>query len=819
MSEPMVIELKLNREATRVRFSLWSTLLLLLLVLSVGLLLQTPLEGASTLELHTLAFPLLIPSALGMALFFVATSYLENALLRRGLRTLLIGAVFLVLTPQAITQGAFLWIDVLITRWNTVHEGGLALLSVPGFSAESLTGLSLLSDGHALQAATELRSSLQAFLCLLAMSFGGIFAEIVCYRRRALGLVVGLSFLFLQYLLSWVNPWADTFYVSAMMGLSILTEQAKLSRHAVLFFGVVVLSISAMTALLPTDEWTEMSTLRAWSQEELDTIRYGEKRLPEGALAEEEKLHTDTDPLLRVQSEQQKNLYLRAFVGTEYQEGCWTPFSDAAYGGSYAGLLSWLRTQGFDPLTETAQYYALSDPTEAPEENHLLIQNVGTARDYFYIPASTEKIGISRARKKQDLRFAVTGLYGSDAYAVTERSSEKPSELTVRAPFVQHPETEEEKRYAEAEAVYRSFVYDRYTVVPDEMKPLLERLFWSDETQEKDSLYAAIDHVREVLRTKMQYVQNPESTTVDSSESSTDASLGDRRFRAFLRGEEAGNAMMYASAAAEALRLQGIATRYVEGYYVPSDRLGASSNGSVEVNGQDTHAWIEVYFDGIGWLPVDVTPGYYYDAVQLQEMVSLPETPKKTAMLEESDTTADPLSKDSDGGAPQETSLPQQVFESMGLICLGVIAALLILLFVAFFLLELLRFFAELQARQRFRAADPITKIRLRRTWMYHLLTLRGIEAHFAVNTEKIDEEITKQLADIHKEDYTRVVYLFEKAIYGEEMLERYELRTIDLFIDKLETVERPIVSRRYWKLRYARLIPNMEGSAVGRRH
>ena len=40
--------------------------------------------------------------------------------------------------------------------------------------------------------------------------------------------------------------------------------------------------------------------------------------------------------------------------------------------------------------------------------------------------------------------------------------------------------------------------------------------------------------------------------------------------------------------------------------------------------------WAEVYFDGIGWLPVDVTPGYYYDAVKLQQMVATPDMVQKT---------------------------------------------------------------------------------------------------------------------------------------------------------------------------------------------
>ena len=29
------------------------------------------------------------------------------------------------------------------------------------------------------------------------------------------------------------------------------------------------------------------------------------------------------------------------------------------------------------------------------------------------------------------------------------------------------------------------------------------------------------------------------------------------------------------------------------------------------MTGQNAHAWVEIYCDGVGWLPVDVTPGHY----------------------------------------------------------------------------------------------------------------------------------------------------------------------------------------------------------------
>ena len=44
-------------------------------------------------------------------------------------------------------------------------------------------------------------------------------------------------------------------------------------------------------------------------------------------------------------------------------------------------------------------------------------------------------------------------------------------------------------------------------------------------------------------------------------------------------------------------------------------------------------AAVEVYFDGVGWNAVDVTPGYYYNVATLQKMVNTPEQIKKNAAM------------------------------------------------------------------------------------------------------------------------------------------------------------------------------------------
>ena len=50
-------------------------------------------------------------------------------------------------------------------------------------------------------------------------------------------------------------------------------------------------------------------------EEKVHEIRYGKDTLPEGDLYQAGKLHASTEVMLKVQGQQEKNLYLRGFVG------------------------------------------------------------------------------------------------------------------------------------------------------------------------------------------------------------------------------------------------------------------------------------------------------------------------------------------------------------------------------------------------------------------------------------------------------------------------------------------------------------------------
>lgn len=75
----------------------------------------------------------------------------------------------------------------------------------------------------------------------------------------------------------------------------------------------------------------------------------------------------------------------------------------------------------------------------------------------------------------------------------------------------------------------------------------------------------------------------------------------------FLFEQKEGYCTYFASAMAVMGRCLGIPTRYVEGFYVDFED---KEDSYYIVKNSDAHAWVEVYFDGIGWIPFEPTPGY-----------------------------------------------------------------------------------------------------------------------------------------------------------------------------------------------------------------
>ncbi|WP_340100003.1 transglutaminaseTgpA domain-containing protein [Salinibaculum salinum] len=138
---------------------------------------------------------------------------------------------------------------------------------------------------------------------------------------------------------------------------------------------------------------------------------------------------------------------------------------------------------------------------------------------------------------------------------------------------------------------YPAEIEERYTQVPDDTPSRVE-LFTDDITSDADSSYETAVAIEQWLEANKEYSLNASTT----SDHITDT---------FLFEMDTGYCEYYATAMTTMLRTQDIPARYTVGYST-GEQVGENT---YQVRGMNAHAWVEVYFEDVGWVKFDPTPG------------------------------------------------------------------------------------------------------------------------------------------------------------------------------------------------------------------
>lgn len=662
--------------------------------------------------------------------------------------------------------GARAWINVLIGRWNMVNEGGAALFAVQAGEAD-----------------------IRAFTMVAILALTEIMWLFIVGYHMVLANLLVITWLLIQLLCAISDPVACGFLIAGLGGMWITGKNLKTTRRGIVWTIGILAAFIILGNIVSSEKIEAVDLVRENVQERVHELRYGEDTLPEGDLYRADELQSDGSEMLKVRSEQQKNMYLRGFVGAVYNNGVWEPLADSAFGGDYTGMMKWLREKGFDPLTQVSAYYQNCNEEEKPEKNQLDIKVTGASRYYVYTPASLEH-AVKGMTEEKDFRLMSRGLIGKDSYTMDELSGSRPAELTVTADWISNPTTDEQKEYLKAEAVYREFVYDTYRTVDTKTAELMKKMFWEDYQTDSDGIYSAVCQIRKVLKDTVEYTETPEKTPD-----------GEDPVEYFLTESRKGNSMLYASIAVDALRVHGIPARYVEGYYVSSSDMKEDNTDQTSLTGRDAHAWVEVYFDGIGWLPLDVSPGYYFDAVTLQKMVSSPDNVQKNAVLKNDSQSSEQVTGLENGMQRKIRDKIVPAVRNVTAVILGVIAVVMILLVFSIAVAELLRI--VLMRKEQKNEKNMTQKVRVLRNEkkLYTYLALLGIHARLGWNTAETDRILTERFKELEEGEYIRVCDLIEKVIYGDIELEPYEERTLDSFLHKILSDTKVL----NWKIRLKR--------------
>ena len=136
--------------------------------------------------------------------------------------------------------------------------------------------------------------------------------------------------------------------------------------------------------------------------------------------------------------------------------------------------------------------------------------------------------------------------------------------------------------------------YGRWTELPSDLDPRIEQIA-DDWVRGEDSDYD------KVLAIQQHFHANgfTYSTDVDVADDA-DALL------TFLTQTKTGFCQQYAATMAVLVRELGLPARIAVGYQAGT----LQDDGSYLVQTKNAHAWVEVFFEGYGWLPFEPTPGH-----------------------------------------------------------------------------------------------------------------------------------------------------------------------------------------------------------------
>ena len=464
----------------------------------------------------------------------------------------------------------------------------------------------------------------------------------------------------------------------------ILTYSGWRSRKAAfpVTFGWVLCGIAAGLLLLGAS----VSGVQSWTQKigedsrkAIHAYRYETNNtvLPEGDFTDYQK-QNGTRAGLEVTMSNPEALYLRGFTGATLEGDIWSTVESAVLAQNQA-LLYWLNENAFHPA---AQYASASAGTDGGTGS-VSIRNIGACSAYQYVPFSLRDTGNLPAENLKEDSLPSDGERTYRYSVVTGGKSGIERTLS----WLQTTDDAQVLQYRRAESAYRSFVYRNYLQVPESVTRLLGK-YWDEiaagyGSRENLTLPQAQTCALTFLSRCFPEEETPEDMELPLAVAE-------------------GTSFQYATVAVMTLRYFGIPARYAEGYVISEEMAAAAqADEPLAADSRCARAWAEVYQDGIGWIPMELTPG-------LGEM--LEQKPEENPEEEDSDN-AESETQPEEETTPEEEGTQEAepdggtVTRIAKAVLLGMLWVLLAVL-VLFLLLLLRRKLIRKRREQKYRLED-----------------------------------------------------------------------------------------------------------------
>ena len=503
----------------------------------------------------------------------------------------------------------------------------------------------------------------------------------------------------------------------------------------------------------------------------IDKFRFGSDTLPEGDLSQASDMNEGTATTLSLTTDRAlgDDLLMKGFVGSTFDGTSWHRGDWVSYEGEWSGVREWMRKNGLTVAEQRAAFdtTAEREGKDAVETAKISVNASGANRRYAYAPYTLRSLsGVDAMLTGSTI--TCSGLMPSKTYAVIVDNVPAASAITDSTWLASS-----ESAYAKSERVYASFVREHYLDIDDDERGAVEEYLFASDSWDANanvSEAAVVSRVRTMLSALASDTDNPPTY----AEAGTFTKW-------FLGTAHEGNSAYFATVATLAFRSQGIPARYVEGYRASDERIARAhrSDDALNLTAADAHAWTEVYLDGQGWTPVEVTPGYYSQSLDADKIVDVGEAWSNGTDDSTLDvgTVAGKAEKKRDKVTANERKASVAV--KAGAAALAFVALMSLALFV--------RMFVVRHRRARDLSNDD-QDICIPALYSYLVLVMEqsGVAAFDETKPLECLDSFAEAFPAVDPWEYRRVIRLYQAYVFGGHALKPNELRTLRRFAERL---------------------------------
>lgn len=536
-----------------------------------------------------------------------------------------------------------------------------------------------------------------------------------------------------------------------------------------------------------------------------------------GSIANGDGIKYSNDVHFQVKSAKNIPMYLKGYVGSLYYENGWHDYDEQAvneYEQWFTGFFSPQQLYSLDTAFRSAVPQVLEnlDNTFSPVENIVSIRMLKSDYQYMlmpYFPNSSQRFVSFDTAKMNDR--VISNDFGEE---YTIEALLYPSSLIrhLNSQETQYFDNEEQMRQER----YYEFAKSTYTRIPTEEIPVIVAA--SNEIRKS---FGANLSAEEAIRAVKEYITQRTVYSLKPGRTPTDRDFAEY----FLFQNQKGYCTHYATAAALMLRAMNIPTRYVEGYVVTEqdyEEMQRQNRDSMDIKDTNAHAWIEVYFPYIGWVPYEMTPGYSDIQTQtldniitinsemeenkpfssmeeisseaaLSSDTSSEETSNASSLIEHSESLSEstlssasnqnPNSNDMDSTNGKDKTDQTGKNDGQGNMVLFMLALMLFILAVAFILYR--RWIIRKRGKS-FIQSDKKQAIIALFQYTTELLSLLGYQLKEHESLEAYAKAVENDMTVVKEQEYQQIIEIVQKARFSNHEITQEEYQTVYAFTHRL---------------------------------